>query len=197
MPVASDLRYQWVRLRLARVDRDELAELLVGAWEMCVPKAVAAQWTARSDELTSACAAGQRGRPPAKVSACASCASCTSPTTAPRCCWRARMPASSSTCRSTPCCATPCGPSPTPSDRHPGSRPRRPNRAPRSARARSRCGCGPANRRSRSPPPTPCRWTGSCASPAPWSGSGVRIADEARRGRARRSDHRGPGRRFR
>ncbi len=46
MPVASDLRYQWVRLRLARVDRDELAELLVGAWEMCVPKSVAAQWTA-------------------------------------------------------------------------------------------------------------------------------------------------------
>ena len=30
MPVASDLRYNWVRLRLARIDPDELAELLVG-----------------------------------------------------------------------------------------------------------------------------------------------------------------------
>ena len=43
MPVASDLRYQWVRLRLALVDPDELAELLVDAWRMCVPKSVAAQ----------------------------------------------------------------------------------------------------------------------------------------------------------
>ena len=43
MPVASDLRYQWVRLRLAVVDPDELAELLVDGWRMCVPKSVAAQ----------------------------------------------------------------------------------------------------------------------------------------------------------
>ena len=42
MPVASDLRYNWVRLRLARIDRPELDELLVDAWRMCVPKKVAA-----------------------------------------------------------------------------------------------------------------------------------------------------------
>ncbi len=42
MPVASDLRYNWVRLRLARVEPAELADLLVDAWRMCVPKSVAA-----------------------------------------------------------------------------------------------------------------------------------------------------------
>lgn len=44
MPVASDLRYNWVRLRLARVDLPELTELLVDAWTMCVPKSVAAAY---------------------------------------------------------------------------------------------------------------------------------------------------------
>ncbi len=38
MPVTSDLRYNWVRLRLDRVDPDELAELLVDGWRMCVPE---------------------------------------------------------------------------------------------------------------------------------------------------------------
>jgi hypothetical protein len=42
MPNDSDLRYQWVRLRLAEIDVDELEELLVDAWRMCVPKSVAA-----------------------------------------------------------------------------------------------------------------------------------------------------------
>jgi hypothetical protein len=44
MPVNSDLRYNWVRLRLDRVDPDELAELLVEGWRMCVPKKVAAEY---------------------------------------------------------------------------------------------------------------------------------------------------------
>jgi hypothetical protein len=44
MPVRSDLRYNWVRLRLARVDVDELEELVVDAWQMCVPKKVAAEF---------------------------------------------------------------------------------------------------------------------------------------------------------
>jgi hypothetical protein len=42
MPARSDLRYNWVQLRLATVDPDELEELLVDAWQMCVPKSVAA-----------------------------------------------------------------------------------------------------------------------------------------------------------
>ena len=48
MPVASDLRYNWVRLRLARIDRPELDELLVDAWRMCVPKKVAAEYLNRA-----------------------------------------------------------------------------------------------------------------------------------------------------
>lgn len=44
MPLPSDERYNWVRLRLAAVDEDELAELLLDAWRMCVPKRVAAEY---------------------------------------------------------------------------------------------------------------------------------------------------------
>ena len=40
MPLPSDERYQWVRARLPVLDVDELRELLVDAWCMCVPKYV-------------------------------------------------------------------------------------------------------------------------------------------------------------
>jgi hypothetical protein len=48
MPLRSDLRYNWVRLRLAAVDVDELEELLVDAWAMCVPKKVIAEYLSRA-----------------------------------------------------------------------------------------------------------------------------------------------------
>ena len=41
MPRASDLRYQWVVVRLAAVDRVELREIVLDAWRMVVPKKVA------------------------------------------------------------------------------------------------------------------------------------------------------------
>jgi hypothetical protein len=41
MPRTSDLRYNWVHVRLATVREDELEELIVEAWRMCVPKKVA------------------------------------------------------------------------------------------------------------------------------------------------------------
>jgi len=44
MPLPSDERYQWVRARLAALDVDELRELLVDAWCMCVPKKVRAAY---------------------------------------------------------------------------------------------------------------------------------------------------------
>jgi hypothetical protein len=47
MPVRSDLRYNWVRLRLARIELPELEDLLVDAWRLCVPKSVAADYLAR------------------------------------------------------------------------------------------------------------------------------------------------------
>ena len=41
MPRTSDLRYNWVLVRLATLSPDELEELVVEAWRMCVPKKVA------------------------------------------------------------------------------------------------------------------------------------------------------------
>jgi hypothetical protein len=34
------MRYRWVQVRLDAIDVDELRELLVDAWRMCVPKRV-------------------------------------------------------------------------------------------------------------------------------------------------------------
>jgi len=41
MPIASDERYHWVRVRLAAIDEAEMRELVVDAWRMVVPKSVA------------------------------------------------------------------------------------------------------------------------------------------------------------
>ena len=46
MPGAGDLRYNWVCARMAELDRDLLADHLLEAWEMCVPKSVAAAYLA-------------------------------------------------------------------------------------------------------------------------------------------------------
>lgn len=50
MPRAADMRYQWVCVRLDAIDVNELRELLVDSWRMCVPKKVAAAY----DRLTGA-----------------------------------------------------------------------------------------------------------------------------------------------
>ncbi len=42
MPTPSDLRYNWVQVRLAALDHDEMRELVHDAWRMVVPKSVAA-----------------------------------------------------------------------------------------------------------------------------------------------------------
>src|SRR4029453_3539684 len=44
MPRPSDMRYRWVCVRLDSIDVEELRELLVDAWRMCVPKKVAAAY---------------------------------------------------------------------------------------------------------------------------------------------------------
>jgi hypothetical protein len=46
LPRPSDLRYHWVHVRLARLDGEELRELVTDAWRMCVPKRVAAAFDA-------------------------------------------------------------------------------------------------------------------------------------------------------
>jgi hypothetical protein len=44
LPSQSDLRYNWVCVRLDAVGREELWALVVAAWRMCVPKQVAAAY---------------------------------------------------------------------------------------------------------------------------------------------------------
>jgi hypothetical protein len=43
MPRESDLRFRWVVARMA-LDVDEMRELVLDAWRMCVPKKVAAEY---------------------------------------------------------------------------------------------------------------------------------------------------------
>jgi len=44
MPSQSDLRYNWVVVRLAAIDVVEMRELVLDAWAMVVPKRVAAAY---------------------------------------------------------------------------------------------------------------------------------------------------------
>ena len=44
MPRTSDLRYNWVHVRLDAIDRAEIRELVLDAWRMVVPKRVAAEY---------------------------------------------------------------------------------------------------------------------------------------------------------
>jgi hypothetical protein len=46
LPRAQDLRYNWVDVRLAALDRAEMCELVYDAWRMVVPKRVAAAFEA-------------------------------------------------------------------------------------------------------------------------------------------------------
>src|SRR6266545_3467932 len=41
MPPQSDMRYNWVVVRLAAIDHDEMREIVLDAWRMVVPKKVA------------------------------------------------------------------------------------------------------------------------------------------------------------
>ncbi|HEY2999948.1 MAG TPA: MmcQ/YjbR family DNA-binding protein [Acidimicrobiales bacterium] len=43
LPRPSDMRFNWVVVRLAAIDADEMRELVLDAWRMVVPKRVAAE----------------------------------------------------------------------------------------------------------------------------------------------------------
>ncbi len=43
LPKPSDLRYNWVVVRLAAIDEQEMREIVFEAWRMVVPKSVAAE----------------------------------------------------------------------------------------------------------------------------------------------------------
>jgi hypothetical protein len=47
MPVASDLRYNWVEARLDALGLEEMTELVTDAWAMCVPRYVAREYFER------------------------------------------------------------------------------------------------------------------------------------------------------
>ena len=44
MPRPSDLRYNWVVVRLAAIDAEEMRGLVIDAWAMVVPKSVSAPY---------------------------------------------------------------------------------------------------------------------------------------------------------
>jgi hypothetical protein len=45
LPIESELRWNWARVRLAAIDIAEMRELVLDAWSMVVPKRVAAEST--------------------------------------------------------------------------------------------------------------------------------------------------------
>jgi hypothetical protein len=42
LPRPSDMRYRWIEVHLAAIEVDEMRELVLDAWRMCVPKKVSA-----------------------------------------------------------------------------------------------------------------------------------------------------------
>jgi hypothetical protein len=46
LPSQTDLRYNWVHVRLAAIDEAEMRELVEDAWAFCVPKRVAEEYAA-------------------------------------------------------------------------------------------------------------------------------------------------------
>jgi hypothetical protein len=49
LPGESDLRFNWVCVRMNAIDVDEMRELVLDAWALCVPKYVSAPF-ARTDD---------------------------------------------------------------------------------------------------------------------------------------------------
>jgi hypothetical protein len=47
-PKPSDMRFHWLVVRLEAIDHDEMTELVLDAWRMCVPKKLA---TVSDEEL--------------------------------------------------------------------------------------------------------------------------------------------------
>ena len=60
LPPAADMRYQWVDVRMAVLDLEEMTELVTDAWTMVVPKRVAQEYF---DTLGTRRAVPRRSRP--------------------------------------------------------------------------------------------------------------------------------------
>ncbi len=44
LPSVGDLRYNWLELRMELFERDELQEIVLDAWQLVIPKTVAAAY---------------------------------------------------------------------------------------------------------------------------------------------------------
>jgi len=44
LPSESDMRFNWVHVRLDLIDREEMQDLVENAWALCVPKYVVAEY---------------------------------------------------------------------------------------------------------------------------------------------------------
>jgi hypothetical protein len=51
MPSESDLRFNWIHVNLAALDKDEMRDLVEGAWSRAVPKYVAEEYAAAQGYL--------------------------------------------------------------------------------------------------------------------------------------------------
>lgn len=49
-PRESDMRYNWIHVRLDAIDLQEVRELVIDGWRMCVPKKVAASLNTVGDD---------------------------------------------------------------------------------------------------------------------------------------------------
>jgi hypothetical protein len=47
LPIPSELRWNWARVRLAAIDLPEMRDLVLDAWAMVVPKSVAGNYLSR------------------------------------------------------------------------------------------------------------------------------------------------------
>ena len=53
LPGSADLRYQWVVARLPALDLEQMQELVLDAWRMCVPRRVADEHASRTSVRSS------------------------------------------------------------------------------------------------------------------------------------------------
>jgi hypothetical protein len=59
LPSQSDLRFNWVHVRLAALDETEMRDLVLDAWRMVVPKRVAAAYEALERSAADAASDGR------------------------------------------------------------------------------------------------------------------------------------------
>ncbi len=57
LPKPADMRYNWVVVRLAMIDRREMTELVLDAWRMVVPKRIWQEFVAAGGEDAALAAA--------------------------------------------------------------------------------------------------------------------------------------------